>query len=414
MINVNNDEKLLKALFQEETDIIIEDSLENEMIINMGPQHPATHGVLRLLLRLDGETIMSLVPELGYLHRGYEKLAENMGYFDFLPHTDRLDYTANLANNVAYVLAVEKLLGIEAPKRAQFIRMIMAELARLMGHLLAIGTFVLDIGAITPFMWTFRERENIQNFFDVICGARFTTSYTRIGGVASDITEESLTGIGTFLDNFEPALEEFQKLLNANRIFVDRLDGIGVLEKEDAVNLGVTGPNLRACGVEYDVRRAKPYLFYNDVDFKIPTYTEGDSLARYFVRIDEMGESIKIIRQLLDKIPKGEIIANEPKKVAAHKTEIYTKMEELIQDFMLINFGVNPPVADTFFSAENPKGELGFYFVSNGSGHPWKLKIRSPSFCNLQALSLACKGQMISDIVAIVGSFDPVMGEADK
>jgi NADH-quinone oxidoreductase subunit D len=414
MINVNNDEKLLKALFQEETDIIIEDSLENEMIINMGPQHPATHGVLRLLLRLDGETVMSLVPELGYLHRGYEKLAENMGYFDFLPHTDRLDYTANLANNVAYVLAVEKLLGIEAPKRAQFIRMIMAELARLMGHLLAVGTFVLDIGAITPFMWTFRERENIQNFFDVICGARFTTSYTRIGGVASDITEESLTGIGTFLDNFEPALEEFQKLLNANRIFVERLDGVGVLEKEDAVDLGVTGPNLRACGVEYDVRRAKPYLFYNDMDFKIPTYTEGDSLARYFVRIDEMGESIKIIRQLLDKIPQGEIIANEPKKVAAHKTEIYTKMEELIQDFMLINFGVNPPVADTFFSAENPKGELGFYFVSNGSGDPWKLKIRSPSFCNLQALSLACKGQMISDIVAIVGSFDPVMGEADK
>jgi len=414
MINVNNDEKLLKALFQEETDIIIEDSLENEMIINMGPQHPATHGVLRLLLRLDGETVMSLVPELGYLHRGYEKLAENMGYFDFVPHTDRLDYTANLANNVAYVLAVEKLLGIEAPKRAQFIRMIAAELARLMGHLLAIGTFVLDIGAITPFMWTFRERENIQNLFDVICGARFTTSYTRIGGVASDITEESLTGIGTFLYNFEPALEEFQKLLNANRIFVGRLDGIGVLEKEDAVDLGVTGPNLRACGVEYDVRRAKPYLFYNDMDFKIPVYTEGDSLARYFVRIDEIGESVKIIRQLLDKIPKGEIIANEPKKVAAHKTEIYTKMEELIQDFMLINFGVNPPVADTFFSAENPKGELGFYFVSNGSGDPWKLKIRSPSFCNLQALSLACKGQMISDIVAIVGSFDPVMGEADK
>ncbi len=414
MINVNNDEKLLKALFQEETDIIIEDSLENEMIINMGPQHPATHGVLRLLLRLDGETVMSLVPELGYLHRGYEKLAENMGYFDFIPHTDRLDYTANLANNVAYVLAVEKLLGIEAPKRAQFIRMIAAELARIMGHLLAIGTFVLDIGAITPFMWTFRERENIQNLFDVICGARFTTSYTRIGGVASDITEKSLTGIGTFLDNFEPALEEFQKLLNANRIFVGRLDGIGVLEKEDAVDLGVTGPNLRACGVEYDVRRAKPYLFYNDMDFKIPVYTEGDSLARYFVRIDEIGESVKIIRQLLDKIPKGEIIANEPKKVAAHKTEIYTKMEELIHDFMLINFGVNPPVADTFFSAENPKGELGFYFVSNGTGHPWKLKIRSPSFCNLQALSLACKGQMISDIVAIVGSFDPVMGEADK
>jgi NADH-quinone oxidoreductase subunit D len=411
--NVYSDEKLYKKLLKDKN-IAIEDALENEMVINMGPQHPATHGVLRLVLRLDGETIVKAIPELGYLHRGYEKMAENMSFVEFIPHTDRLDYTATMCNNVAYVLAVEKLAEIEAPKRAQYIRMIVAELSRIAGHLVAIGTFAMDVGAITMVMWTFRERERIQEIFDRVAGARFTTSYTRIGGVASDVDDEAFKMIKNFLDTFEPALKEMDDLMLHNRIFIERLEGIGVLTKEDAIALGVTGPNLRASGVKYDVRRANPYLFYNEMDFNIPTYTEGDCLARYFLRGDEVRESVKILYQCLDKLPQGEVMANYPKKVLPQKTEIYSKMEELIHDFMIINKGINPPVGDSYFSVENPKGELGFYIVSNGEGQPWKMKIRSPSFCNLQTLPLVCKGQMISDVIAIIGSLDPVMGEADK
>ncbi|MEG8945900.1 NADH dehydrogenase (quinone) subunit D [Rosettibacter firmus] len=411
--NVYSDEKLLKKLL-EDKNITIEDALENEMVINMGPQHPATHGVLRLVLRLDGETVLSVIPELGYLHRGYEKMAENMSYIEYIPHTDRLDYTATMCNNVAYVLAVEKLLGIEAPKRAQYIRMMVAELSRIAAHMVAIGTYAMDVGAVTMVMWTFREREKIQNIFDRLAGARFTTSYTRIGGVANDADDVTLKMVRDFLDQHQSALDEMDKLLLRNKIFINRLDGIGILPKEDAIKLGITGPNLRASGVEYDVRRAKPYLFYDEIDFNIPTQSEGDCLARYYQRGEEVRESVKILYQILDKMPGGEVLANVPKHVLPHKTEIYTKMEELIHDFMLINYGINPPEGDVFFSAENPKGELGFYIVSNGTGYPWKLKIRSPSFCNLQALPVVCKGAMISDVIAIIGSLDPVMGEADK
>lgn len=411
--NVYSDEKIYKKLL-EDKNVSIEDALDNEMIINMGPQHPATHGVLRIVLRLDGETVLKAVPELGYLHRGYEKMAEDMSFIEFIPHTDRLDYTATLCNNVAYVLAVEKLAGIEAPKRAQWIRMIVAELARIAAHMVAIGTFAMDVGAVTMVMWTFRERERIQEIFDRLAGARFTTSYTRIGGVAADLDDETIKMIKDFLDTFEPSLKDMDNLVLHNRIFIERLEGIGILSKQDAISLGITGPNLRASGVEYDVRRAKPYLFYNEVDFKIPTYTEGDSLARYFLRGDEVRESVKILYQCLDKLPQGEVMANDPKKVLPSKTEIYSRMEELIHDFMLVNYGINPPVGDSFFSAENPKGELGFYIVSNGEGHPWKMKIRSPSFCNLQAIAKLCEGAMISDVIAIIGSLDPVMGEADK
>lgn len=411
--NIYSDDKLLKKLL-EDANITIEDALENEMVINMGPQHPATHGVLRLVLRLDGETVLGVVPELGYLHRGYEKMAEEMTYIEFIPHTDRLDYTATMCNNVAYVLAVEKLLGIEAPKRAQYIRMMVSELSRIAAHMVAIGTYAMDVGAVTMVMWTFREREKIQNIFDRLAGARFTTSYTRIGGVASDADDVTLKMVREFLDQHQSALDEMDKLLLRNKIFINRLEGIGILPKEDAIELGVTGPNLRASGVEYDVRRAKPYLFYDEIDFNIPTQSEGDCLARYYQRGEEVRESIKILYQILDKMPKGEVLANVPKHVLPYKTEIYTKMEELIHDFMLINYGINPPVGDVFFSVENPKGELGFYIVSNGSGYPWKLKIRSPSFCNLQALPIVCRGAMISDVIAIIGSLDPVMGEADK
>lgn len=407
-------EKLIKALENKNTSVDFSDPLENEMIINMGPQHPATHGVLRLLVRLDGETVDSLIPEVGYLHRGYEKLAENCSLHEFIPHTDRLDYISPLANNTAYVLAVEKLLGIESPRRAQFIRVLLSELARISSHLLAVGATALDIGALTVFVWTFREREKLYDIFEKIVGARFTTSFTRIGGVSHDITNESLLEIKKFTDEFPESLNECANLLHSNRIFIERMENVGVISKEKSIALGLTGPNLRGSGVEYDVRRAMPYLVYNELDFKIPTFNEGDALARYYVRYYEMVESLKIIKQVIDKIPAGDILANDPKKVLPRKEKIYTKMEELIHDFMLINFGTNPPVGEVYSAIEGSKGELGFYIQSRGEGNPWRLKIHSPSFMSVQSIPFMTEGYLISDIVAIIGSLDPVMGEVDK
>lgn len=406
--------KIYQALLKQTPGVPLDDALDNEMILNMGPQHPATHGVLRLVLRLDGETVVACIPELGYLHRGYEKMAENMSYYEFIPHTDRLDYLSPPANNVAWVLAVEKLIGIEAPARAQFIRMIMSELARIGSHLVAIGALAMDVGALTVFLWALREREKILDLYDIICGARFTTSYTRIGGVAADLSDVVIKQIKDFLDQFEEKIDEIERLLNSNRIFIERLEGIGIISKDDAINIGLTGPSLRASGVDFDLRKISPYLFYDKVDFKVPVYTEGDSLARYFVRCDELRESSKIIYQCIEKMLPGEIILNSPKKVLPRKVEIYTKMEELIHDFMLVNFGIKTPEGEIYSAVENPKGELGFYIVSKGEGHPWKMKIRSPSFCNLQAIPHLVKGHLISDVVAIIGSIDPVMGEADK
>ena len=406
--------KILEALLNAKNDYTLDDALENEMVLNMGPQHPATHGVLRLLLRLDGERIIGCMPDLGYLHRGYEKMAENMSYYEFIPHTDRLDYISPMANNVAWVLAVEKLAGIEAPKRAQYIRMMIAELARIASHLVAIGSFAMDVGALTIFLWTLREREKILDIWDILCGARFTNSYTRIGGVANDAQPEALAKAKWFIGQFEPNLAEVEQLINTNRIFIERTDGVGAISKEDAIDLGFCGPNLRACGVEFDLRRNVPYLCYNEIDFKIPTYTEGDCLARYFLRLDECRESAKIVRQVIDKIPQGPVQANMPKKVLPHKDEVYTKMEELIHDFMIVNFGINPPAGEIYHAIEGSKGELGFYFVSKGDGKPWKCKIRSPSFNNIQALPKLVIGHLISDVVAIIGSIDPIMGEADK
>lgn len=405
--------KILEALLRD-TDITIDDALDNEMILNMGPQHPATHGVLRLLLKLDGETVVGCVPDLGYLHRGYEKMAENMSYYEYIPHTDRLDYISPMANNVAWVLAVEKLAGIEVPVRAQYIRMMIAELARIASHLVAIGSFAMDVGALTVFLWTLREREKIMDIWDILCGARFTNSYTRIGGVANDAQPESLKLVKEFIEQFEPNLDECERLLNTNRIFIERLDGIGVISKEDAIDLGFTGPNLRASGVNIDLRRATPYLQYDKLDFDVPIYNEGDCLARYFVRTDEARQSAKIIRQILSTMPAGPVRAAEPKKVLPHKADVYSRMEELIHDFMIVNFGINPPVGEIYHAIEASKGELGFYLVSKGEGHPWKCKIRSPSFNNLQALPHLVKGAMVSDVVAIIGSIDPIMGEADK
>ena len=376
-------QKIYAALQSKDTSVQFDDALENEMVLNMGPQHPATHGVLRLLIKLDGETVVTCIPELGYLHRGYEKLAENCSYHEFIPHTDRLDYLSPLMNNTAYVLAVEKLLGIETPRRTQFIRVIISELARISSHLLGVGALAMDIGALTVFTWTFREREKMYDLFENLTGARFTTSYTRIGGVAQDMNDTVKKMISDFLDQFPEKLNECERMLNKNRIFVERLDGVGIISREKAIAMGMSGPCLRGAGVEYDVRRAQPYLVYNEMDFEVPVFEGGDSLARYYVRINEMKQSVRIIRQALEKIPAGPIHTFEPKKVFPRKEQVYTKMEELIHDFMLVNFGTNPPVGEVYHAVEASKGELGFYIQSKGDGQPWRLKIRSPSFMNL-------------------------------
>jgi NADH-quinone oxidoreductase subunit D len=414
IINRIRNEKIYKELQRQDISLIFDDALENEMILNMGPQHPATHGVLRVVLRLDGETIINAVPELGYLHRGFEKLAENVTYHEFIPHTDRLDYVAPMSNNTAIALAIETALGIEAAPRAQWIRVLVSEMARISSHLMAMGSTCLDIGAMTVFLWTFIEREKLYDFFQEISGARFTTSYTRIGGVANDIPDNVLQGIRLWADEFPAKLKKSGGLIHRNKIFVDRMAGIGYISAEKAIQLGATGPTLRGSGVARDLRRDNPYLVYDQLDFNVITESDGDALARYMVRIREMQESINIIYQVLDKMPKGDIIANKPKAVLPRKNEVYTKMEELIHDFMLINFGEAPPKGETYTPIEAPKGELGFFIVSDGTGHPWKLKMRSPSSSNLQLLPELARGSMIADMVVIIGSVDPILGEADK
>jgi NADH-quinone oxidoreductase subunit D len=408
-------QRIVEALMSKDTTVSMEeDSLEHEMVLNLGPQHPATHGVLRVLLRLDGETIVSAESELGYLHRGYEKLAENMTYHEYIPHTDRLDYISPVANNVAYCMAVEKLLGLELPPRGQYIRVICAELARISSHFMALGALAMDVGALTVFVWALREREKLYDIFDVLTGVRFTVSYMRIGGMAQDIADDSIQMIRAYLDGLPEAVNEIAALLHKNRIFLERTTGIGIMPPEEALDLGWTGPNLRGSGIAADLRRDNPYLVYNELDFDVITRQECDVLARYMVRFDEIKQSAKIIRQCLDKLPKGDYSARDAKRVVPKKGEIYSSMEELINDFMLVNFGQAAPVGEVYHSIESSKGELGWYLVSNGTGFPWRSKIRAPSFVNLQGLSRLLEGCMISDIVAIIGSIDPIMGEADK
>lgn len=415
---INQNEKRSRILQALETDDIrayFDDALENQLVLNMGPQHPATHGVLRLLISLDGEKVVKVVPDIGYLHRGYEKIAENMTFHEFIPHTDRLDYLSPLANNVCYAMAVEKLLKIEAPPRAQYIRTICCELARLGSHLVWLGTMAMDVGALTVLLWCFREREKIQDIWDILTGVRFTTSYTRIGGLALDMSDEVTARLKKFLTEFDQNLNECEDLIERNKIFIDRCEGVGCISKDDALSIGLTGPNARASGITRDLRKDEPYLVYKDLDFEIPVLQEGDCLARYYVRISEMKESKKLLLQCLEKIPKGPVDAHKPKDVLPKKEKVYTKMEELIHDFMIINFGNTPEAgAESYFAIEASKGEFGFYLISNGSGYPYRLKIRSPSFINLQSLPIIMKGCLISDIVAIIGSVDPVMGEADK
>lgn len=408
-------QKIIQALLSKDTSVILdEDALGHEMILNMGPQHPATHGVLRVVLRLDGETVISSECELGYLHRGYEKLAENMTYHEYIPHTDRLDYISPIANNVAYTMSVEKLMKVEVPRRAQIIRVIACELARISSHLLAAGALAMDVGALTVFVWALREREKIYDIYDVLTGARFTVSYMRIGGMAQDITDDCVKMIKAFLDGLPEATKEIGKMLHKNRIFIERCESIGIMPPDEAIDVGWTGPNLRGSGIAYDIRRDAPYLIYPELDFNVITRQECDVLARYFVRFDEVAESVKIIRQCLDMLKPGAILSEDAKVVLPRKDEVYTNMEDLINDFMLTNFGQKPPVGESYSSIEASKGELGWYLVSDGTGQPWRSKIRSPSFVNLQALPRLLEGSMISDVVAIIGSIDPIMGEADK
>ncbi len=390
------------------------DEFGEKMVLNMGPSHPATHGVLRLVLELDGELVTKATPDVGYLHRGDEKIAENMQYNQFVPYTDRLDYLAPLANNVAYTLAVEKLMGWELPPRGKAIRVICCETARLSAHLLGLGAMALDLGAMTVFLYTFTEREKLYNLFELLTGARFTTSYTRVGGQIRDLPETFIPQLETFLDGFIPQLDEIDSLLTRNKIFVDRTRDVGVITKDRAIAYALSGPNLRGSGVEHDLRRAHPYLDYEKYDFEVAIGSAGDCYDRYLVRIEEMRQSVRILRQVIDKLPSGPINVVDWKNMLPPKSRVMTKMEELIHHFIVVTEGIDAPPGEIYFAAENPKGELGFYINSKGGGVPHRLKIRAPSFVNLSILPELLPGSMMSDVVAILGSLDFVMGECDR
>jgi len=383
--------------------------------LSMGPSHPASHGVLRLVLQLDGEVVRKCDPVVGYLHRGDEKIAENMTYNQFVPYTDRLDYLAPLSNNVAFALAVERLADLEVPPRCQAIRIVISELSRISAHLLGLGAFAMDVGAMTVFLYTFTEREKLYTLFEALTGARFTTSYTRIGGVMRDMPEGWTDRVLEFCEQFLPIIDEIDGLLNRNRLWVDRTEGIGVISREDAIAYGLTGPNLRGSGVEMDLRKDAPYSGYEQYDFDVPVGTKGDCYDRYLVRVEEMRQSVRIVRQAIERMPGGPWYATEAKKIfVPPKEKILTSMEELIQNFMLVTEGPQMPAGEVYFEAENPKGALGFYVVSKGGGVPYRLKIRAPSFCNLSILPKVCVGAMVSDVVSILGSLDFVMGECDR
>lgn len=390
------------------------DTVGEKLILNMGPSHPSTHGVLRIVLELDGEVILKATPDIGYLHRGDEKIAENMTWTQFIPYTDRLDYLAPLANNVAYTCAVEKLMGYELPERAQVIRVICCELARISAHLLGVGCYAMDCGAMTVFLYTFTEREKIYNLIELLTGARFTTSYTRVGGLARDLPPGFIDGLKAFIDQLPERVKEVDNLLTRNRIFVDRTKDIGVISRADAINYGLTGPNLRGSGVEFDLRRHRPYLGYEKYDFEIPTGSVGDAYDRYLVRMEELNQSIRILHQAIGRLPEGPIHVDDPKNILPKKHGVMTKMEELIQQFMIVTQGVDAPAGEVYFGAENPKGELGFYINSRGGGVPHRLKIRAPSFVNLSIVPHVMPGQTLSDTVSILGSLDFVMGECDR
>jgi NADH-quinone oxidoreductase subunit D len=386
-----------------------------KMSLSMGPSHPSTHGVLRIQFELDGEVVTKADPVVGYLHRGDEKIAENMTYNQFVPYTDRLDYLAPLANNMAYAIAVERLAKLEVPARCQAIRVLTAEMARVSSHLMGLGAFGIDVGAWTVFMYCFEEREKLYTLFEELTGARFTTSYTRIGGLARDVPEGWTGRVGAFCDQFLPRLEEILGLLSRNKIFLDRTVGVGVISRADAVGYGLTGPNLRGSGVATDLRKDRPYSGYEQYEFDVPVGAKGDCYDRYLCRGEEMKQSVRIIRQVLKNFPGGDWYAKDARKIfAPPKEKVLSSMEELINNFMIVTEGPQMPAGEVYFEAENPKGVLGFFIVSKGGGVPYRMKIRSPSFCNLSILPKLCVGNMVSDVVSILGSLDFVMGECDR
>ncbi len=385
------------------------------MVLNMGPQHPSTHGVLRILLELDGETVVKAEPDIGYLHTGIEKSCESKTYSQVITLTDRIDYLAPLSNNLCYCLAVEKLLGLQVPKRAQTIRVLLTELTRIASHLVWLGTHAIDLGAMSVFLYCFREREEILKILEMVSGQRMMTSYFRIGGLALEPPAGWLDKVQRFLSMFPSRLQEYEDVLTQNRIWIGRTKGVGILSAEDAIAMGVTGPTLRAAGVPYDVRKFFPYSSYEEFDFEVPTTTESDCYARYLLRVAEMRESLKIVKQAMTRIPpEGPIRTDAPGIVPPEREKMKTEMEALIFHFKIFTEGFSPPPGEAYQTIESPRGELGFYVASDGSPKPLRVKVRAPSFVNLQSLSRLTEGRLIADVIACIGTIDIVLGEVDR
>ena len=387
----------------------------NTMVLNMGPQHPSTHGVLRVVLELDGEIVLKARPVIGYLHTGIEKNMEAKTYSQAITMTDRIDYLAPLSNNLCYCLAVEKILGIEIPKRAQYIRVLLTEMTRIASHLVWLGTHAIDLGAMSVFLYTFREREEIMKIFEYVSGQRMMTSYFRIGGIALEPPPNWLDHIRRVIDALPAHIDEYEGLLTNNRIWLGRTKGVGIISAEDAIAMGASGPMLRGSGVPYDIRKAFPYSSYEEFDFDIQTQTAGDCFARYQVRVAEIRESIKIVRQAMEKVPaEGPIKATAPGIIAPSREEMKSSIEGLIYHFKIYTEGFAPPPGEVYQAIESPRGELGFFVSSDGSAHPYRVKVRAPSFINLQTLPKLCEGRLIADVVACIGTTDIVLGEVDR
>jgi NADH-quinone oxidoreductase subunit D len=391
-----------------------EGARDQHMVLNMGPQHPSTHGVLRLVLEIDGEIVVRLYPEIGYLHTGIEKTCEAKFYQQVVPLTDRVDYLGPMANNLCYCLAVEKLLQLEIPERAVWIRVLLTELTRLNSHLIWLGTHAMDIGALTVFLYTFREREDILRIFEAVAGQRMMTSYFRIGGLSMEPPLDLFDRIQAFIKTFPEKIDEYSNLLTGNPIFRNRLMGVGHLSPEDAIALAVTGPTMRASGVDFDLRRDMPYSSYEKFQFKVPVSNRCDCWGRYEVRLLEMRESIGIIQQALDGMPGGPIKADAPKIVLPDREKMKTQMEALIHHFKIVTEGFNVPAGEVYQGIESGHGQMGYYVVSDGTAKPYRVHMRYPGFASLQALETMCKGRMLADVVAVIGSIDIVLGEIDR
>ena len=391
-----------------------EGAKDQHMVLNMGPQHPSTHGVLRLVLEIDGEIVVRLYPEIGYLHTGIEKTCEAKFYQQVVPLTDRVDYLGPMANNLCYCLAVEKLLGLEIPERGQWIRVLLTELTRLNSHLIWLGTHAMDIGALTVFLYTFREREEILRIFEAVAGQRMMTSYFRIGGLSMEPPLDLFDRIQAFIKTFPEKIDEYSNLLTGNPIFRNRLMGVGMLSPEDAIALAVTGPTMRGSGIDFDLRRDMPYSSYEKFQFKVPVSNRCDCWGRYEVRLDEMRESVKIIQQALDGMPGGPINADAPKIILPDREKMKTQMEALIHHFKIVTEGFNVPAGEVYQGIESGHGQVGYYVVSDGTAKPYRVHMRYPGFASLQALETMCQGRMLADVVAVIGSIDIVLGEIDR